>query len=46
MQPDLPEKEIANLTSLEDLRFVDCDKLESLSEGIQLPSLKTLSFIL
>nr|KYP41218.1 Putative disease resistance protein RGA3 [Cajanus cajan] len=41
-QPDFPENEIANLTSLEDLRFFACDKLESFSEGIKLSSLKTL----
>ncbi|TKY53325.1 putative disease resistance protein RGA3 [Spatholobus suberectus] len=41
-QPEFPEKEIANLTSLEDLRFHYCDKLKSLFKGIKLPSLKTL----
>ncbi|KAK7392889.1 hypothetical protein VNO78_21339 [Psophocarpus tetragonolobus] len=44
-QQDFPDKEISNLTSLEDLRFFSCDNLESLSEGIQLSSLKTLSFV-
>ncbi|KAK7392864.1 hypothetical protein VNO78_21314 [Psophocarpus tetragonolobus] len=43
-QTDLPEKEIAELTSLEHLRFHACDKLESLSEEMQLSNLKTLVF--
>ncbi|RDX88468.1 Disease resistance protein RGA2, partial [Mucuna pruriens] len=43
-QPDFPEKEIANLTFLEDLRFYYCDKLESLFEAIQPRSLKFLHF--
>ncbi|KAK7392866.1 hypothetical protein VNO78_21316 [Psophocarpus tetragonolobus] len=43
-QLDLPEKEIANLTSLK-LLFLDvCDKLESVLEKMQLSRLKTLGF--
>lgn len=40
-QPYFRGKEIANFTSLENLRLYYCDKLESLSEGIQISSLKT-----
>ncbi|KAK7392892.1 hypothetical protein VNO78_21342 [Psophocarpus tetragonolobus] len=38
-QPHFPEKEIAKL----ELQFFDCDELKSLSERIQLSSLKTLA---
>jgi len=42
-QVDFPEEEIASLTSLENLYFCHCDNLESLFEGILLPTLKKLS---
>jgi len=42
-QPACPEKEIASLTSLEDLYFLCCDNFESLFRGILLPTLKRLS---
>ncbi|CAL5207707.1 unnamed protein product [Lathyrus oleraceus] len=41
-QSKFPDKEIAKLTSLEILTLVSCDKLKSLFEGIELPSLKYL----
>ncbi|CAJ1939728.1 unnamed protein product, partial [Sphenostylis stenocarpa] len=44
-QPDFPEKEIANLTSLEILHFLNCDNAETLFTGIQLPNLKNLFLI-
>ncbi|KOM34163.1 hypothetical protein LR48_Vigan02g031300 [Vigna angularis] len=44
-QPVFPEKEVASLTSLEDLRFYYCDNLESLFKGILLPTLKGLTLI-
>ncbi|XP_014511391.2 disease resistance protein RGA2-like [Vigna radiata var. radiata] len=43
IEPTFPEKEVASLTSLEDLRFCRCDNLESLFKGIQLHTLKGLS---
>ncbi|ESW17614.1 hypothetical protein PHAVU_007G254200 [Phaseolus vulgaris] len=42
-QLDFPKGEIASLTSLENLYFYHCDNLESLFEGILLPTLKKLS---
>jgi len=42
-QVDFPKEEIALLTSLENLYFCHCDNLESLFEGILLPTLKKLS---
>ncbi|KAK7278872.1 hypothetical protein RJT34_23911 [Clitoria ternatea] len=38
-------KEIANLTSLEILSVYDCYNMQSLLEGIQLPSLSSLSIV-
>ncbi|KAK8468218.1 hypothetical protein PHAVU_007G254633 [Phaseolus vulgaris] len=40
--PDFPKEVIATFTSLEHLYFSNCDNLESLFEGIQLSTLKTL----
>ncbi|ESW17616.1 hypothetical protein PHAVU_007G254400 [Phaseolus vulgaris] len=42
-QLDLPEEEIASLSSLENLYFRHCHNLESLFEGILLPNLTRLS---
>ncbi|XP_047168903.1 disease resistance protein RGA2-like [Vigna umbellata] len=44
-QPVFPEKEVASLTSIEDLRFYHCDNLESLFKGILLLTLKGLTLI-
>ncbi|KAG2403417.1 uncharacterized protein HKW66_Vig0187040 [Vigna angularis] len=41
-QADFPKELIANLTSLENLSFTECDNLESLFEGVQLSTVKSL----
>ncbi|WVY98007.1 hypothetical protein V8G54_030158 [Vigna mungo] len=42
-QVDFPDKDIAVLTSLENLYICNCDNLESLFNGIELSTLKKLS---
>ncbi|KAK7392891.1 hypothetical protein VNO78_21341 [Psophocarpus tetragonolobus] len=41
---DFPDKEIANMTSIENLQFYNCDNLELLFEEIQHFNLKSLRF--
>ena len=43
-QPEFPDKEIANLTSIETLELHSCNNLESLFEEIQISTLRFLNF--